>query len=704
MKTLILSLILVSSVLAGPPESAKIDELLAKGWAQAGVKANAPASDETFLRRIYLDVLGRIPTSTEAVAFFNASNPNKRSLLIDHLLKSEGQVSHSFNYWADVLRLQTQTKGNNATGGAYASWLKQSLRKNQPYDAMVRELIQSQGGVWDNGAVGFYLRDAGMPLDHLATTVQAFLGTSIVCAQCHDHPFDKWTQKQYYELAAFTYGVDTKSNGYKMFGNKDKEETRELAKKYGTKRGELRQVSQALQDVMRPLRYTTITEKDTSLRLPHDYAYTNAKPRDEVKPVVLFGHSPSPVSQEAKTATFARWMTAPENPRFTKVIANRLWKRVMGLALIEPLDELTEQSVPSHPELMTYLEQLVKDKRYDMRAVLSVLYQTQAYQRSSTTKEVLPGEIYHFTGPLLRRMSAEQTWDSMVTLLTDAPDANLAIEDQALSQRLDALESLYTALDQLTPEDAFKHLEEIQASRKGTDSDNAQLREQLAVAKKAKDKAAIQRINQTLLKSRNQLARETGRIFFGEDMAETLADNLKKGKPKTKTVQRFEGIPREEIKKIRDSGLDKQAQKAKLQQLRDQLVATRRVMDRMSDLKRASELPSPAPRGHLLRLFGQSDREIIENASDEASVPQALALLNGDITSALASPASAFYQRLSQLPSTDPLSGIYLSLLSRKPSSDELSMLQQITAERGDKAHADVIYALLNSAMFLFIE
>jgi hypothetical protein len=301
-------------------------------------------------------------------------------------------------------------------------------------------------------------------------------------------------------------------------------------------------------------------------------------------------------------------------------------------------------------------------------------------------------------------MTAEQVWDSMVTLLTDAPDDNLANEDQDLTQRLEALESLYTALDNLTPDQALKHLEEIQDKRAERDAQNVEVRKQLEEAKTANAKDQIKRLNQKLLQSRNEMAHETGRIIFGTQTAEMLVQNLKKGDKQSKSIQHFKSISREEMQEIKQSGLDKKAQKAKLQELRKQLIAKRSMLERMSDLKRASELPSPAPRGHLLRLFGQSDREIIENASEDATVPQALLLLNGDVTAELASPSSAFFNRISKLFATDPVSGIYLSLLSRKPTADEMSILQQITAERGDKAYADIIYALLNSAMYLFVE
>src|ERR1051326_2560428 len=188
-----------------------IDQYLQAGYKEHKVQPNPPANDDVFLRRIYLDIVGRIPTGPETLAFRDDHDPNKRAKLIDKLLDSEGYVHHNFTWWADLLRIQSGNRPGAYGGQAYANWIKQSLRENKPYDKIVYELITADGFPWENGASGFYLRDDGMPLDHMATTVQIFLGTSLQCAQCHDHPFDKWSQLEFYEMAAFTYGVQTRA-------------------------------------------------------------------------------------------------------------------------------------------------------------------------------------------------------------------------------------------------------------------------------------------------------------------------------------------------------------------------------------------------------------------------------------------------------------------------------------------------------------
>jgi hypothetical protein len=222
MKTASLCILLTSLSLAASAAApdlkataAKIDELVNSKLAKEKITPNKAASDEIFVRRVYLDVVGRIPTLQETTLFLKNSDPDKRAKLIDELLASEGYVQNFFNYWADILRMKSQMIGGGQSLPAfygYANWLKSSLRDNKPYDQMVREAVTADGKSYENGAIGFYIRDYNMPLDNMAVTTQIFLGTSMVCAQCHNHPFDKWTQMDYYQMAAHTYGM-TGSNG-----------------------------------------------------------------------------------------------------------------------------------------------------------------------------------------------------------------------------------------------------------------------------------------------------------------------------------------------------------------------------------------------------------------------------------------------------------------------------------------------------------
>lgn len=702
------------------PESQKIDELLAKGWEKAGVKPNPPASDEVLARRLYLDIAGRIPTLEEVHAYVKSNDPQKRAKLIDTLLASDGHTSHMFNYWADILRLSDNVKGR-LTAEAYEEWLKKQIKANTPYDQMVRNLLTTDGGVWDSGSIGFWQRDENK-LDHLAYTVQVFLGTSIVCAQCHNHPFDKWTQMDYYHMAAFTNGMDTRSRGFatkpekpkqqldkKVLANMDPKERREYIKKMqaeqkdapkvaeaSVSREDMQKVKQAMQDVMKPLRYTSAEWQEGRLpTLPHDYQYSDGKPGEKVTAKTMFGHEAVKKEDQTTLQSFADWMTDPQNPRFTTVIANRMWKKAFGIGLIEPVDEITDSTVASNPALMDYLSQLMVEKQYSLKSFLRVLYNTDTYQRAATTEEVPLGETYHFTGPILRRMSAEQIWDSLVTLSRGNVDDAVDEENVRLHQYLDDLSMFLGTIKekgaQGLVEIARANADKLAENQKKLDEMKARME---AAKEKGDDTAAQAR---QLAREAQQLRKETERDFLvgllGEDRAADLRKGYNPPKP-TQQPKRPQIDPKQLASMTKEQRREFMKSFQKGAGSKDVNLATR-----------ASEQPSPARPGTFLRTFGQSDREQIQNASDDASVPQALALLNGPVADILSSPASKLNQDLEKAPNTPAkFETLYLALLGRKPNADEKGVLDAVASERGDKAVADVTHALITGSQFLFVQ
>lgn len=654
--------------------SQQIDQLVEKAYQKHRVQPNAPASDEIFLRRAYLDIIGRVPTYAEAKAFQESKSPGKRSVLIDHLLDSPGYVSHSFNYWADLLRVKSRMEGQ--AGEAYADWVKASLRENKPYDKLVFELLTAEGYVWENGAVGYYLRDSGMPLDNMSNTTQIFLGTQLVCAQCHNHPFDKWTQKQYYQLAAYTYGVETNVNPNQEVGL-DKIMEKKASKKRKRDTDEPsedkdRFVREALNDLLQPLSYA-VRDSDRHLSLPDDYKYRDGKPGEMVKPDTIFGGNATS-RREARRA-YAKWMTSPENPRFTKVVANRLWKRALGVGLVEPLDDFRDDTVASHPELLDFLSKQMVAYGYDMKRFLRMIYNTRTYQREATSSDYTP-ETYRFPGPVLRRMSAEQLWDSILTATIPGVDERKRLSDYAAEQGV--IRRQAEALLKKSPQQILVVAKKIAEVEKEHSGKAKALREARASAREQKNKEAEKRLGKEL--DLAEKARDERIKLIREEIH---ASNPASPPPMMTSMKPLEKLAEKNTRKVEDM----------------------RWSQFPKDWARASELSSPAPENHFLRLFGQSDRETIEAANGEASVSQALALLNGHTFDQLVGEHSELTKGLAAQPDEEKKQDfIFLSLLSRTPHPAERDLMKKQFAELGpDKAAKATIWALLNTRELAFI-
>lgn len=734
--------------------AAQIDSLLAAHWKSAGVTPNQPCSDETFLRRIYLDLAGRIPTSAEAVAFLESKQPGKRAALIDSLLTRESYVSHFYNYWADILRLKsTFVNTANVVPAAYARFIKDSLRANKPYDQFVREMLSAKGYAWDNGAVGYYGRDPEMPLDNMAITARIFLGTRIECAQCHNHPFDKWKQTEFYHLTAYTYGNRAVNEAFS--GAREAQKKRELAilddfkkeKAAATDGGKAAEARK--KERLDALEYRKIVgiikgcvgqlfspiglerRADAVLKLPADFHQSDGKPGDAMKPLPIFGTAPelSPGSDPAEV--FARWVASSENPTFTKVIVNRLWKRMFGVALIEPLDELSSNTTAMVPEAEAYLEKLMVALKYDMRAFLAVIANTRAYQSNVTREEFAAGSTYHFQGPVLRRMTAEQIWDSIVALASYEPDARDLQREERDARRIAVSQMACDAYlnfegDKLV-DMAYARLQ----AEKELEAREKLVKEALIVAKRSGDKEK----EIDLRHQEGALDRERGETFVRDFIMPVLTHLAQaKGGPKAIPVvdetYKMNPNPRvlqtETWKRMYVTGYGP-APKTAAQQAAEAQAGKQRLGDFAAKLGiaekdraafvaycekakgewvRASELESPAPRGHFLRTMGQSDRDFVENSNPNASIPQALALMNGDLLSpkgllAAWSPLMQFINRAKTAEArTD---ATYLALLSRHATAAEKAALAK--ASSGElPSTEDLIYALLNTKQFLFIQ
>jgi hypothetical protein len=411
----------------------EIDRLLEKRWQEQGVAGSTPLNDAQFVRRIYLELAGRIPTFDETTAFLADTSASKRAALIDDLLESPDFVSHTYNFWADILRL-TERPQKDVFFEPYLDWVKRSIAANRPYDQWVHEMLTADGKIWENPATGYQLRDKGMPLPYVDNTVRVFLGTQIGCAQCHDHPFDSWTQHQFYELAAFTSGTRMRVGGMpEKKSGLTKEEMKQAMKDLRQKNAEsIRQIKEITQQAQQQIRakkadnglrffinanLTSISSQPGKLLLPHDYQYDDDKPLAAVSPKVLWGDIPADAESLDRRGQFAAWLTSRDNRQFSRTIANRIWRKVMGVGLVEPIDDFREDNPASNPELLEHLTDLVLTLDFDLREFVRVLVSTSTYQRRAVLHDPTSPSPFHFTGPALKRLTAEQLWDSIVVLI-----------------------------------------------------------------------------------------------------------------------------------------------------------------------------------------------------------------------------------------------------------------------------------------------
>ncbi|MDI1312819.1 DUF1549 domain-containing protein [Prosthecobacter sp.] len=401
--------------------AAQIDMLVEAGLKKADQKPNPLASDEQFVRRVFLDLAGRIPTREEALEFINDTSLSKRAKVIDRLLDSEGYRSHLFNYFADMLRMADVAQ--KARFYTYQDWLKGQIAENVPWDKVVHSMMTADGKLLENGATGYLLRDAGMRLDNLSLTLSTFIGANVSCAQCHDHPFADWTQRQFYEMAAF-FGA-TETYGAKGNAGGGMQGMRKLIASLDDRR-----MQQQAKNVLRVNGLAVEDSSTNDLKLPDDYKYPDAKPGDLVTPkLITWSDDKAKKAYQGVQTTkhdeqlreqFAKWMTSPDNPRFGMTIANRMWKHIFGVGVKEPVSDIDDPNASVNPALLHHLAHEMVRFKFDLKQFLRVLCNTQTYQREATSHELADNTPYLFPGPILRRMTAEQAWDSCATLVVGA--------------------------------------------------------------------------------------------------------------------------------------------------------------------------------------------------------------------------------------------------------------------------------------------
>jgi hypothetical protein len=653
--------------------AARIDRLLEDDLQRAKLAPTALIDDATFVRRAYLGIVGRIPSAEEARTFLEDKTPAKRAALVDQLVASPGFDSHFFNWTADLLRVQTRQE---QFGLGWHVWLRKSLAEDKPWDTLVTEMLTSNGHCSSDPAVGYYLRDRNMQLDNFSNTMQVFLGRQIGCAQCHDHPFDDWSQFEYYQMAAFGGGIEYKSKDaqdvirktVQSLSNKTgKEPAASFAPKPGKnnkqdankarqlekqKRNEQQRLSRTVGKQLNPLfkdfnKNAILEEPGSMLKLPEDYKYRDGKPGEVIQPETLFGEKVSNVAPGKRRDAFAGWLTSRDNPYFTKVIANRLWDRVFGHGLVDPLDDWKEDSTSAHPEVLAYLETTMKGANYDLRQFLRILYRTRLFQRACLEEEPDMGLPLAFRGPVLTRMSAEQLHDSFIVLFHGEVEES----SNTFAMSWDAYRAQVTNLLEAEPKQLMILGEAAQQGEqlfRAAQSDLRAAQKAIASADSGDARAKAQR---EFLEARRAVveARRHYDPFNGMQMGKKAG-----GKNGNTNL-------------------------------------------------RASEQPAPFNPGSLVQEFGGSDRQTPSSAHTEATVPQALALLNNFKTDPLANKKSLLGQALDRCKSPDEkLDLLFLTLFSQRPASDDKQRF--LVHAKDPAALRDLTRAMLTSSRFLFIQ
>ena len=420
--------------------AARIDQLIEQDLGRHAEEPRPMASEFTWLRRVYLDLVGRIPTSEESQRFIAKKESDKRGRLINELLASNGHVSHMFNYWCDLLRAKDDL-AEGVQGDFYLAWIKQSVRENKPFDEWTRELLSPEGYGWRAPAAGYYLRDGENRAANIESTATLFLGTQISCAQCHDHPYSRWTRKDYHQFLAWTSGITTasKEDGVGEVGGKA---IREAAERYDRMAMdkldyERREKNQRIRDALLALQRAAggagvVNGEGKQAKLPDDYQYTDGKPGELISAAVLYGDSPPAGARPAET--LAAWLTAPSNTRFALTLGNRLWAKLFGLPFAGKVDQVREVADCANPDLAQYLVNVVRDAKYDVRKILHIFTLTRAYQREAGLPPQDSTVVYLFPGPVVRRLTAEQVWDSMMALAVKDLDLKLNFDPPGVDE------------------------------------------------------------------------------------------------------------------------------------------------------------------------------------------------------------------------------------------------------------------------------
>jgi hypothetical protein len=350
-----------------------IDDLVAAKWKALRLAPSKPADDATFLRRAYLDAAGILPTSEEVENFLADQSPNKRSKVVDHLIATPEFVDYWAYKWSDLLLVSTR-KLNPTAMWSFYDWIRDAVAHNKQWNQFAAEIFLTSGSTRQDGALNYFVLHKD-PIEVSENATQAFLGQRITCARCHNHPLEKWTQTQYYEMANLFARVGVKN---------------------GSLPGENIVFAKASGDVLHPR---------LGKPLPPTPLDAPGIPID------------SPVDRRA---VFAKWLTSPQNELFARTIVNRVWGNFMGRGIVDPVDDLRTTNPASNEELLQALSKDFVEHGYDVQRLIRLIMNSSVYQLSSESNATNQSDGTYYSKYIVRRLPAEVLLDAM-SRVTGAP-------------------------------------------------------------------------------------------------------------------------------------------------------------------------------------------------------------------------------------------------------------------------------------------
>jgi hypothetical protein len=358
-------------------ESTVVDKFTLKKWRELGLKPSDLCSDEQFIRRVSLDITGTLPTPEQVTAFFNDKDPKKRDKLVDKLLESPAYHYYFANKWADILRVKRRGQPDRAEGTfAFHNWILEAVAQDMPYSEFARAILAASGDEERNPPTVWY-KELAAPENFVDDLAQVFLGLRMACANCHHHPYEKWSQDDYWGLAAFFARVDRKN--VPVMG------------------GGLQQ-----QGVQKTIIYNKAGRSVINKRTQKPAA---------IKP--LDGETLDIASDVDPRQQLVDWMVDPKNPFFARAVANRYWAHFFGRGIVDPLDDMRVTNPPSNPELLDALAQNLVENKYSLKSLIKTICKSHTYQLSSMPNDFNKHDKQTYARYYPKRLQAEVLLDAV---------------------------------------------------------------------------------------------------------------------------------------------------------------------------------------------------------------------------------------------------------------------------------------------------